>query len=335
MSSASLSWTARSRFSRSLRDVARLVLLVAIVVFFTVADPDFLRPQNIYALFQSFALLGLLTLGLSLTMIAGEFDLSVGSMVAVAGLITIETGDPNVFVGVALAAAFGLAVGLANAAVFAWLKVSSLVVTVGTMMTLSGLGFLLAGGRVISMSNFDAGAALDGPVFSIFSLRSLITVAAFVLAFLMMRFTRVGRDIVATGSKRTVASASGARVGVSLVVVFCLSGLGAALAGSLLSISLATASATMGADLMLQGASAAIIGGVALSGGVGGPFGVLVGVLILTTLNNGLSLLGMSASGILFANGLVLLAVVLLDGRLASDIMESLRTRRTQHVPPT
>lgn len=311
----------------------RLVLLAAIVVFFAAIDADFLRPQNIYALFQSFALLGLLTLGLSLTMIAGEFDLSVGSMVAVAGLITVKTGDANILVGVALAAAFGLLVGLANAAIFAWLKVSSLVVTVGTMMTLSGLAFLLAGGRVISMSNYDAGALLDNPILSVFSLRSLITVAAFIIAFGLMRLTRVGRDIVATGSKRTVATASGARVGVSLVIVFCLSGFCAAVAGSLLSISLATASATMGANLMLQGASAAIIGGVALSGGVGGPLGVLTGVLILTALNNGLSLLGTNAPGILFANGLVLLVVVLLDGRLASEIMEGLRERRMRNAP--
>jgi ribose/xylose/arabinose/galactoside ABC-type transport system permease subunit len=266
-------------------------------------------------------------------MIAGEFDLSVGSMVAVAGLITVKTGDANILVGVALAAAFGLLVGLANAAIFAWLKVSSLVVTVGTMMTLSGLAFLLAGGRVISMSNYDAGALLDNPILSVFSLRSLITVAAFIIAFGLMRLTRVGRDIVATGSKRTVATASGARVGVSLVIVFCLSGFCAAVAGSLLSISLATASATMGANLMLQGASAAIIGGVALSGGVGGPLGVLTGVLILTALNNGLSLLGTNAPGILFANGLVLLVVVLLDGRLASEIMEGLRERRMRNAP--
>jgi ribose transport system permease protein len=89
----------------------------------------------------------------------------------------------------------------------------------------------------------------------------------------------------------------------------------------------------MGANLMLQGASAAIIGGVALSGGVGGPLGVLTGVLILTALNNGLSLLGTNAPGILFANGLVLLVVVLLDGRLASEIMEGLRERRMRNAP--
>jgi ribose/xylose/arabinose/galactoside ABC-type transport system permease subunit len=318
----------RSFLTGKTGDLLRLLLLAVIVVVFAVADPDFLRAQNIYALFQSFALLGLLTLGLSLTMIAGEFDLSVGAMVAVAGLITVKLGDANVFVGVAAAAAFGLLIGLANAAVFAWLKVSSLVVTVGTMMTLSGLAFLLAGGRVISMSNYDAGALLDNPILSVFSIRSLITVAAFVLVFGLMRVTRIGRDIIATGSKRSVAAASSARVAVSLVAVFCLSALAAALAGSLLSISLATASATMGANIMLQGASAAIIGGVALSGGVGGPVGVLIGVLILTALNNGLSLLGANAPGILFANGLVLLVVVLLDGRLASEIMEGIRERR-------
>lgn len=308
--------------------ILRLALLVCIVVVFLLAAPDFLSRPNMYALFQMVALLGLVTLGLSLTMIAGEFDLSVGSMVAVAGLITIKTGEANVWVGVLAAVAFGALVGLANAAVFAWLKLSSLVVTVGTMMTLSGVAYWIAGGKVVSSDNFDAGTALDAPVLGVFSDRSLITLLAFALAFGLMRFTRTGRDIVVVGSRRAAATASGARLGFSLVVVFCLSSAFAALAGSLLSLSLATASATMGANLMLQAASAAIIGGVALSGGVGGPIGVLVGVLILSLLNNGLSLLGANAAGILFTNGLVLLAVVLLDGRLAKEIMEGLKAMR-------
>ncbi len=308
----------------------RAALLVVILTGLSAAVPNFTSPQNIYALLQTAAFVGLVALGLSLTMIAGEFDLSVGSMVAVGGLITLKLGEASTLAGVGSEIVVAALVGLANAAIVARLRTSSLVVTVGTMMALSGFAYWLADGKVVSTDNFEPGALLDDPISRVFSIRVLITFAAYVFVFGLMRFTRSGRDIQAIGSNRAAASASGVRVGLSLTIVFGLSAISAALAGSLLSLSLATATAGLGANVMLQAASAAIIGGVALSGGVGGPFGVLVGVFILATLNNGLSLLGASAAAILFTNGLVLLAVVLLDGRLARDMLSRVATRRTQ-----
>lgn len=313
----------------------RAILLVALIAVFVAFVPNFTSPQNVYALFQTFALLGLVTLGLSLTMIAGEFDLSVGAMVAVGGLITLKTGESSAVTGVLFAIAFGAGVGILNASIFSWLKISSLVVTVGTMMALSGLAYWLADGRVVSTDNFDAGEFLDDPIFAVFSMRSVITLAAFALVFVLLRFTRSGRDIIVTGSKRRVAVAAGARLGLSLGIVFCLSGLCAALAGALLSLSLATASAQMGANIMIQAASAAIIGGVALAGGVGSAGGVLVGVLILATLNNAMSLLGANAATILLTNGLVLLAVVLADGHLVKQIIVNAKDRRARQLQPS
>src|SRR5690606_32572096 len=118
---------------------------------------------------------------------------------------------------------FAILVGLANAAIVHWLRVSSLVVTVGTMMALSGLAFWLAGGKVISTNQFGPGFLLDERIAGVFSLRSIITLAAFALIGLAMRYTLVGRDIRAIGSKRTVAAASGARVGLALAVAFVAS----------------------------------------------------------------------------------------------------------------
>ncbi len=309
----------------------RIALLIALIVVFASWNPAFVSGRNIYALMQSFALLGLVALGLSLTMIAGEFDLSVGSMVAVGGLLTLVTGESNLAYGMGVALAFAVMIGAANAFVVSRFNVSSLVVTVGSMMALSGFAFWLAGGKVISTDNFDPGFALDNPILAIFSWRSLITLAAFLLAGLFMRHTLMGRDIRVIGSKRLVAAASGAKVGLSLFIVFIISALCAALAGSLLSMSLASAAATTGSNLMLQAVSAAIVGGVALSGGSGSPLHVLIGSMILTVMNNGLSLMGMGATGILFANGLVLMGIVLLDGQLGAWMSERFAASRARH----
>ncbi len=309
----------------------RLALLIALVVIFALWNPAFISGRNLYALMQSFALLGMVALGLSLTMIAGEFDLSVGSMVAVGGLLTLVAGGDSLPGGMGAALVFAVLVGGVNAIVISRFNVSSLVVTVGSMMALSGFAFWLAGGKVISTDNFDLGFALDDPVLVVFSARSLITLAAFALVGILMHYTLMGRDIRVVGSKRQVAAASGAKVGRSLLIVFVLSAVAAALAGSMLAMSLASAAATTGGNLMLQAVSAAIVGGVALSGGSGTPAHVLLGSLILTVMNNGMSLIGMGATGILFANGLVLMGIVLLDGQLGAWMSERLTMLRAGH----
>jgi ribose/xylose/arabinose/galactoside ABC-type transport system permease subunit len=303
-----------------------LVLAVAMFAVFATTLDNFASTQNTYAILQSFALLGLITLGLSMTMLVGEFDLSVGSMVAVAGLITLKVGGDDLMTGALAALGFALLVGMLNALIFVWLRLSSLVVTVGTMIALSGFGYWLAGGKIISTDNFDAGAFWDDSLLGIFSARSLLTILAFLTMAGVLRFTRLGRDMFATGSRAHAAQACGVSIGRVHLFAFVLSSLCAGLAGVLLSISLATASATMGSNLLLQAVSAAIIGGVALAGGIGKASGVLLGVLILTILNNGMSLLGAGSAAILLTNGLLLLVVVVLDSK-AGEVRQFFRSK--------
>ncbi|MGF6976549.1 ribose/xylose/arabinose/galactoside ABC-type transport system permease subunit [Paraburkholderia sp. JPY465] len=244
--------------------------------------------------------------------------MSVAAISTVAGLITVKFGGDSAWLGVLYAVVFGVVVGIANAALLPWLGVSSLVTTVGSMMFLTGIGYWLAGGRVLSYGNLDVSDFLDQNVLGIFSPRSFITIACFIVVALFLRYTTLGRDIYASGGHRKAAIQSGARVGKALTVGFVISGGLSALGGGLLSLSLATASATMGSNILLQAASAAIVGGVALGGGIGSPLGVAMGVLILTVLNNGLGLLNATSTQILLVNGLLLLIVVLLDGRLGA-----------------
>jgi ribose transport system permease protein len=308
----------------------RLLLALAVLAYFCLAVPRFASAGNFYALLQSFANVGLVALGLALTMISGEFDLSVASMVAVAGLIAVKLGEVNPWLGAGAAVAFGALVGIGNALLFYSLGISSLVVTLGVMILLNGLAFWLAGGRVVTYSNFEVGEFLDKNIFLIFSTRSLLTVCAFVLISFLLHVTKVGRDIYATGSHRHAATVSGVRVRFSLMIAFGFSGAFAALAGALLSFSLATGSATLGGDTLLQAASAAILGGVALTGGVGSAAGAALGALILATLNNGLSLTGANSATILLTNGTVLLAVVLWDGRVSEIVMGAFKRARAE-----
>ena len=301
--------------------VVRLVLLIGLPLGFALTVKHFLSLDNLYAILQSFAFLGLLALGLSLTMIAGEFDLSVAAMATVAGLVTIKLAIIGPVAAVLCAVIIGGIIGVANAALLPWLQTSSLVTTVGTMILLNGVGFWLAGGRVLSYDDFDVSDALDQTLLGIFSPRSLITIACFLIVALFLKFTTIGRDIYASGGHRRAAIQSGARVGLALVICFAISGAFAALAGALISLSLATASATLDSTMLLQAAAAAIIGGVALSGGIGSPGSVATGVLILTILNNGLGLFNANSTQLLLVNGVLLLLVVLLDGKAGAKLV--------------
>ena len=296
----------------------RGILLVGMVVYFTAATEGFLSLGNLYALGQTFALLGLVTLGLAMTMIAGEFDLSVGATVAVAGLVMVKVGEQNVEAGFACALVVGLALGLANGLLTLRLGVSSLVTTLGMMILLGGLAVWLEGGEAVTFSDYDLTDFIDSKVLAVFSPRSLITFACFAVAALVLRGTRLGRDIVAAGSRRKAALMSGANVPWAVVSVFVASGLCSSLAGALLSVSLGRGSSQFGGNLLLQSATAAIVGGVALSGGVGTPLGIALGVLVLAMLNNGLSLIGAGTPAILLLNGAVLMAAVLVDGSLGA-----------------
>ncbi|AMF93015.1 ABC transporter permease [Vibrio fluvialis] len=299
-------------------DILRVFLFIAIPVFFACMNSFFLTSGNLFALMQNFGLVGLVALGLVLTMIVGEFDLSVASMVAVGGLILAKTGVDSAVIGVFWAVMFGLVVGLINAAFIIKLKVSSLVSTLGMMILLSGFAYWIADGNVVPYYNFDASDVLDAQIAYVLSPRILITVAAMIVVYLLLSFTRLGRDLYATGSHRQSAIMSGANTSAALCVAFGCSGMLAALAGALISISLATGSPTLGDTLLIQAASAAILGGVSLGGGVGKIHQVAVGVMILAALGNGLSLMGASSATTLLVNGCVLGFVVLMNGDLSS-----------------
>lgn len=316
-----------ARFGRHRAEIARVALLVAVLAFFGFTQTGFFDTGNLFSLMQAFALLGLVTAGLCLTMIAGEFDLSVGSVVAAAGIIAIKAGESSPVVGLLVAVAFGIAVGVLNGAIVVLLRVSSLVVTVGTQIVVAGIAYGVAQGKVVAYENYAVATDVDQVIASIFSPRSLVAVAAFVAIWAMLRYTRLGRDIIATGSSRDAANAAGARTRSSLIGVFAISGACAALAGTLLAFSLLSGSPTTGSSVLLQAVSAAILGGVALSGGIGKIGGVVVGVLVLVALNNGLSFMGASDAAVSLANGLLLLAVVTISAGGPAQLIAALRRR--------
>jgi ribose transport system permease protein len=275
---------------RALRRPETVLPLAAVAVTGTafallpVYTGEVIAPFDVYNTFQIFARLGLLALALSLTMIAGEFDLSVVGTYALGGMLTVQLGQENWAYGLLAAVAAGAVIGLLQGALIAGLGLPSMPVTLATYIALLGLTSALSGGLTKTYSNASVTLWVDQTVLTYFSPRSLITLGLFVLAAVVLAFTRWGRELRAIGGDRRASRVAGVRAGRLLVGTFVVSGLLSAVGGSLLSFSLGSANPDPGVQPLIVAAAAALLGGVSLAGGRGHPLGALGGIMAVALL---------------------------------------------------
>jgi ribose/xylose/arabinose/galactoside ABC-type transport system permease subunit len=238
----------------------------------------------------------------------------------------VLTGAGSPLLGILAALGTAVLVGLVQGSLIAGFRLNSMPVTLGGYLVVLGVTYILGHSKSVVYQNYTVGLRLDKPVLQIFSIRSLVAVGIFAVAAIVLRYLRVGRDIRAIGGDRRAARVAGVSVDRLLVGVFVVSAVGAALPGALLSYSLATASPTnIGFDVLTFSATAALIGGVSLSGGKGGAGGIAAGVLSLSVLEEILSILNSPdyVSSLITGGLLVVVTIV-----WAPDLLQWFRTTR-------
>ena len=288
------SWTTAVTFGRaavSQRYFAVLVLLVLLIVGFTLTQERFFTSGNIKALLTSAAILWVVSIGLTFVMLAGGFDLSIGSMVALSSIaLGAFVNDLGVTpaLAIVLTLAFGAVIGGAvNGMLVGVLGLSFLVVTLGTLILFRGVLNLWSDTRteqvvspLLDSLAFDDLLRIPIPVW--------IMLGTFLVALYVQRSTYFGRDVYAVGGNADAARLSGVRVGRTLIAVYAVSGLLAAFGGVLQTARIGAASPLVGESVLFDAAAAVLLGGTSFAGGVGGVGGTAVGVLFLATLQNGL-----------------------------------------------
>jgi ribose transport system permease protein len=269
---------------------------------------------TVFSVMQLFATLGLVALGLGLSMMVREFDLSVAGMVGLAGCIAVLTGATHPWLGVFLGVGAGIVSGTAQGLIMTQLGLSSVGVTLGGLLTLQGITYVLTGNATISYPNMSVALGLNAPIIAgLLSVRSAAAVAVFVAAWAVMTWTHIGRDIIATGSDRRASRIAGLNTDMIVIGVFAASGAFAALAGVLLSYSLGAASPVALSDVLAPAAAAAIVGGVSVVGGRSNALGIAAGVLTLCVLRSGLSAIGEPPYIHDLITGIILLTIAVLD----------------------
>lgn len=292
----------------------RLFLVVLVYLVFAISVPNFASSGNLYSILESCALIGIVAAGLSVTMLAGELDLSVGSVAACAGLIAVTLSPHGLVIAVIGAVVPAVIYGLVQGLVIARLQISSLVFTLGTFIGIRGLAYVISDEKTLTLSISDLSISMMlRDRIGIFSPFSLLMIATLVIFGLLLRYTRVGREIYAIGGARKESRAAGVSQIRPMLFCFATSAGLAAFAGALASMRGGSATPGSYETLLLSAVAAALIGGVSVYGGRGNMTGVFIGVLTLQLILSGLQLMGAPNWAANLTTGVILLAFLAVD----------------------
>lgn len=293
-----------------------LLSLVALCVVFSLANERFMSIANATNILQQVAVIAIAAFGMTWVILLGEIDLSVGSIIAVAGMVGAQIiGLGWGFVpALTLTLAAGAVMGLFNGVMTAKLLLPSFIVTVATMSIYRGLVSLPTGGAP-AMNMDPTWIAIGANSFLGVPIIIWIVAILFIVNHVLLAHTTFGRRAYLTGGNREAALYSGINVDSMKIRIFMISGIMAAIAGILLSSRLFSAQTNAGMSYELDAIAAAVLGGTSLAGGVGTMVGTLIGALIIGVLNNGMNMLSVPYFYQLIVKGLVILIAVYLDVR--------------------
>ncbi|MBA3974275.1 MAG: ribose ABC transporter permease [Candidatus Solibacter sp.] len=297
-----------------LQRILPFLTLIALAAALALATPHFLTGMNLASLFRQTAVINIMALGVTLVIVAGGIDLSVGSMMALASLLgcmAMERGS-GIAVGILAGVAAGAAFGLANGVIITRMKLNPFIVTLGALGIYRGLALMISGGVPVHGLPKEFSYLGEGAVAGVPFVLILLAACGCAVHFLLVR-TRMGRYAFAIGSNPGAAFYAGIPVAFHTTAVYALCGLMTGLAGMVESSRLMTAQPTSGQGYELQAIAAVVIGGGSLRGGEGSAAGTLVGAMIMGLLSNGSDLLGISPYLQQAIIGAVIILAVFLD----------------------
>lgn len=300
------------------RDYGIVVILLVLCAFFAIAADSFLTERNLINLAEQSAEPALLACGMTVVILAGEFDLSVGAILgfaAVAAAFAANQAGPAAAVLLAILAGAGL--GAINGAIVSRLRIQSFLATLATQFVFLGAAFYLTDSatsfRVDDFLGFSGFA--NSELLGIRS-KAWIALLGFVVVWALLRLTRWGKQVYAVGGNPAAARISGVRVRLITASVFVLAGAMAGLAGAIYVADAGVAQADGGIGMEFTAIAAVVIGGTSVAGGRGGVWRTLAGVMLLAVVANGFTLLYISPTWDQLVQGAIILGAIVLDAWL-------------------
>jgi ribose/xylose/arabinose/galactoside ABC-type transport system permease subunit len=306
----------------AIRDFGVLVAAVVIAAFFAIATPVFLTPYNLFNLLRQTAQLGIIAMAMTMLIVSGEFDLSVGATYAVVGVVTGLLASKmgiNIWLSAVVGVAAGLLLGFLNGLLIAITRINSFIGTLSTMMIFRGIALVLSQGQPISFQlSFFMDLFGRAELFGVVPVPVLWMLGWGVLMYLLVHRTTFGVKVFATGDNREAADLAGIRTMRVKRIGFLVTALAASLSAVISMAFLKTVTPTQGTGIELEAIAAAVIGGTAMSGGVGSIIGTFIGTFIMAEVRTGLVLLGTDAYVQDAFVGLVIAVAVIINVRLSA-----------------
>jgi ribose transport system permease protein len=301
--------------SSLLKRFAIILVFLGLCIFFTILNPAFIGIENIMQVLRNVAIMGIVCIGMSYSLISGGIDLSVGTIqgfsLIVAALMVLRLGVPF-FLAAIIGILAGVIIGLINGFVINELNVPPLITTLATMTIFRGVIYVLTGAK--SVFGFQSNITTMGQGFlGIVPIPVIIFAFVFILGWFFLTRTTIGRYFYGVGSNSEVARLSGINVKRIRYLVYIISGLLSGFAGIMLLSRLNSGQPRAGIGLEFEVITAVVLGGVSIAGGEGKLYGVLFGALIMGVLKNGLILTGVTEYYQMIITGAVLIIAVSID----------------------
>lgn len=296
--------------------VAALLYLVAIAV-----SPNYASGQQFFTVLTLAAFLGIVAIGQTLVILVFGIDLSVGAVITLVNLVIadfIGGSDVRTLIAIPLALGIGAAVGLINGVGIRYLKIPDLIMTLATFSIVTGLGLLYSGGTPIGQSSDLLNTLATGRLGGVLPWSVILWVALAAITVFALRRTTAGRRVYAIGLNRRASRFSGIGVGRTIVILYTISGITAALAGVLLTGYTGSTFFGIGEPYLLGSIAAVVVGGTSIFGGRGGYGGTIAGAVIIVLIQSMLNVLDIADAGRDIVYGLVILVLLFVYGRARS-----------------
>ena len=285
------------------------VIFIALVVVLTCLKPSFIQPGNLVNILKQASINGILAFGMMFVIIAGGFDMSVGSTVAFTGVLAAMLGQGQypLIVPLAVAMLAGLAVGVVNGVGVAVGDLPPFIMT-----AVRGLALLISNGKPVIGISTEYKAVAASSIFGVPMLAVFLVVIIIICSFVLAK-TVYGRRVYACGGNLLAARVSGINTTKIRISTFAIAGLLAGLSGFLMTSRVTIGQPNAAESYEMDAITACVVGGVSMSGGVGKPWGVVVGCLLITVIANGLDIMGVSSHWQKIVKGAIIVLAVLLD----------------------
>ena len=299
-------------------NVGILSVLVLLCVIVSIATSMFLKPNNLISVLRQISINAYIALGMTLIIILGHIDLSVGAIVAMSGTLTvgfIVTQGLPIPVAILLGILLGMAAGMISGMIVTYFRVPAFIITMAMMNVCSGVAYVYSGGQATRINNDFFSAIGTGYLFNTIPLPVVYMIILIIVISFLLGKTKFGTYIYAIGGNREAARLSGVPIKKVEIAVFTISGVLSAFAGLVLCSRMYSGQPSVGSGYELDAIAACVLGGTSMSGGKGRISGTIFGAMVIGVISNGLNLIGVSSYWQLIVKGLIIACAVLLDSQ--------------------